>query len=245
MPAGRRSQETPMVYAKTIVCLANSTKKHPMRCVAGKEVSGKQHSWIRPVTDDPHSEGAIPLEMTKCDDGNYLSLLDIVEIPLAAPRPNRCQTENHLVSPGVWKKIGRTKWDDLPELLDCRQDLWGSGHSSRYGVNDAVPTELATGFDDSLRLLLPTDLRVVVEEEQVYGENRTKLAMRACFTHGGIPYRLKVTDPYVTDKMKKIEKDVEHPLKNTFISVSVSDAFAGNHYKLIAGILTPTRASNM
>jgi hypothetical protein len=50
---------------KRILVLANSTKHHPMRCVAGREVLGEAGcitqwgGWVRPVSR--HDEGALSL----------------------------------------------------------------------------------------------------------------------------------------------------------------------------------------
>ena len=82
---------------KEIVVLANSTKHHPMRCVAGRELLrslGACHwgAWIRPVTT--HDEGALRSVERRLADNSDPIPLDVIEIRRASPRSSneRCSS---------------------------------------------------------------------------------------------------------------------------------------------------------
>ncbi|MBW4511717.1 MAG: hypothetical protein KME64_35220 [Scytonematopsis contorta HA4267-MV1] len=83
-----------------LICLANSWK-HGDRCIAGIDMAtGK---WIRPVTNS--RDGSIPRNSTLIDK-NEVSLLDVLEIPLASTGPDfGFASENRLILPGEWRKI--------------------------------------------------------------------------------------------------------------------------------------------
>jgi hypothetical protein len=91
-----------------LICLANSWK-HQDRCIAGIEPSTGQ--WIRPVSD--LFDGRIPTYQALID-GEEIELLDIIEIPLADTGPDfGFASENRLILPGEWKKVGRVQITDL------------------------------------------------------------------------------------------------------------------------------------
>jgi hypothetical protein len=91
-----------------VICLANSWK-HSDRCIAGIEINtGK---WIRPVTS--LDDGRIPKHV-RLVDNNEPESLDILEIPLAQTGPNfGFASENRLILPGTWRKIGKVQPTDL------------------------------------------------------------------------------------------------------------------------------------
>lgn len=232
-----------MTYTKKIICLANSIKKYPSRCIAGKEWDGqKGRGWIRPVTEIQADEGAIPLSMTRYSDGSFVQVLDIIEIPLSSHIPKSCQVENYLAPHSVWIKCGRIGWEDLQSLLDAQNDLWGIGHSSRYGKNDSISAFEAAHLNDSLRFIQPVNFRILVKTEDIYGSGgNTKRGIRGVFSHHGTNYILKITDPYFTEKINDYTLDESYHINDVFICVSVSDKLGENHYKLIASIIIPDR----
>jgi hypothetical protein len=231
-----------MAYTGIIICLANSIKHDPYRCVAGK-AHNPPHAWMRPVTNDRQSEGAIPRSMMICADKTEADVFDVIEVPFVQTAPRHCQTENHLVAAGAWTKRGRIGWADLPQLIDHQPDLWGTGNSSSRGMNDQITSQAAFGLHDSLRLLKPTDFVLQIREERAYGTDRTKRSMRGAFTHHGHRYLLKVTDPLFTGQIGNFAVGQNLPMNDVFITVSVSDELVTRamHFKLIAAIITPSR----
>src|SRR4051812_18582697 len=97
----------PIAYSKTLICFANS-RKTSGRCVAGKEV-GPVNSiagWVRPISD--RAAGEVSEDERRFQDGKDPQLLDIISIPMRAPRPHGFQTENHLIDSGFyWTLVGR------------------------------------------------------------------------------------------------------------------------------------------
>jgi hypothetical protein len=225
-----------MGYIRTIVCLANSTKHHPSRCIAGKEWSilgaGR---WLRPVCDYNVNEGAIPVTSSRLQNGLQPQVLDILQIPFDSASPHGCQVENHLISGGAWQRQGRLQWPNLEAMVEVHQDLWGAGNSSSNGLNDRLSLQEACAQTDSLRLLRPENFRLVVSTTGAAFNNPRK-GMRALFNVGKISYNLKVTDPRYTDRIRDYAEDVPYPIENCIVCVSIGDAFNSYHYKLIATI---------
>jgi len=66
------------------------------RCVAGKEREGSRFATRgRPVSSRP--DGEISLIDRRYENGADPEILDIIQIPMAAPCPQSFQTENHLI----------------------------------------------------------------------------------------------------------------------------------------------------
>jgi Dual OB-containing domain len=89
---------------KRLVCLANSRKLHG-RCIAGRELlAGRPGEWVRPVSDREHEE--VSEYERQYEDGSDPRILDIIDVPLIAPRASPHQPENWLLDPGMyWRKL--------------------------------------------------------------------------------------------------------------------------------------------
>lgn len=228
-----------MPLTRTIVCLANSIKHHPSRCIAGKEWSASgAGEWLRPVADPRIDEGAIAPASSRLQDGSQPQLLDVLQIPLTDPAPHGCQVENYMISGGPWQKQGKLGWDDLEDMVEDHHDVWGSRNSSRIGLNDRLTIREANAYHDSLRLIRPENFRIVVSTTGA-AFNNPKKGMRALFNIGQTEYSLKVTDPRYTDMIREYNEDVDYPLEDCIICVSISEPLEAYHYKLVAAIFTP------
>jgi hypothetical protein len=220
---------------KTIVCLANS-RKPGGRCVAGLEVSvtSPLGTWIRPVGDRPSRE--VWLTEQRYSDGSGPQLLDRIQLGLQAQIPHEFQVENHLIDSKIqWVKAGSVKWHDLDGAVDSSKALlWIDGQSSYNGVNDRISHAEARPLTSSLRLIEIRDLIIDVSLE---GKNPT-LAARAHFSIGGTRYALKVTDP-VVEATYLPKGEARHTIALARLCISLGEAFEGNCYKLVAGIITP------
>jgi len=229
-----------MAYTKTILCLAVSRKPPAGRCVAGREVDRNGFGeWVRPVSERPTRE--ISEEERRFEDGRQPSLLDVLQISMRQPVPERHQQENHEIDAGYyWRRLRRADWDELQQAVEqVNGPLWINGTSTYNGVNDQVEEAQLAQLNRSLYLIRPENLRLIVSVDGAdFGNPRRRV--RADFTLSGHHYRLVVTDPPIEEQY--LHHLGEYPLQETLICVSLADAFKGYAYKLAAAVITPERA---
>lgn len=223
-----------MAYVKRIVCLANSYKPPHGRCVAGREILGPWFAgWIRPVSDRP--AGELSLAEYCCDGGAIPKPLDIIDIPLQKHDPRHHQTENHVIAPGFWKKVGELARHDLYRLADYPGTLWINGsHTRGPGSNDCVDAMEATKLTNSLVLLEPDDFHIEIGPNYWSG----KKTFRAGFNHNRIHYNLSVTDPAVREEYADRE-DGFYPMDGVYICVSLTEPYEQDDrcHKLVAAVI--------
>jgi hypothetical protein len=226
-----------MAAVKRIVCLANS-RKISGRCIAGKEVGSG--AWIRPVSDRPHGE--VSEREREYEDGTDPTLLDVIDVPLKHPRPTDYQSENWELDPDYyWAKTGRASWTDLDELADDPSQLWINGSSTHHGQNDRVSLDEVRGLPNSLHLIpLDAALLRVLAPGEAFGNRRRRV--NAQFTHNGVEYCLRVTDPEF-ERSYLAKPNGEYALGPCFVTISLGEPFGGYCYKLVAAIITRGRAS--
>jgi hypothetical protein len=228
-----------MPYKKTIVCLANSRKKYPNRCVAGRELQrGKFGAWIRPVSD--LANGDLMLKHRRYEDGTDPKLLDVITISFQEARPQGCQKENHLIdSHTSWALVRKITWDELAPAVDhVAGPLWVNGHSGSNGTNDRIPEDIANNLPSSLLLIEPEHFKISVAMEGGYEKPAYK-KVRAHFRLNGHDYLLAVTDPPIEDKYRLKEEGEYKVTTPTRLCISIGEAFNGFCYKLVAGMITP------
>ena len=224
-----------MTDGKRIVCLANS-RKLSGRCIAGREWSEARGagSWIRPVSARDGEE--VSEQERQYEDGSDPRVLDIVDVPLLAPRPKDWQTENWLLDPeSYWRKKGSYSWFDLPALADRAAPLWLDGHSSYNGRNDRIPIEAAASVRSSLRLIHAGRLELgVFRPGEAFGNAKRRVQAR--FSHAGMDYGLWVTDPgYERAYLAKL--DGVYGIGDCYLTVSLGEPYQGACYKLVAAII--------
>ena len=187
-----------MSYIKRIVCLANS-RKLSGTCVAGLEVTGVQvGGWIRPVSSRLHGE--ISDYDQTLENGARPTLLDIVEIHMIEPRPDGCQSENHLIDDSLyWQIMGRFPKQRLLQYCTAPNPLWENGLRSTNGTNDRIPERRAASLPSSLVLVEPTQLTIVVAQG-----HKGRRQVRAVFGVAGEVYNLGVTDPAIEGQYRSL-----------------------------------------
>ncbi len=215
-----------------IVCLANS-RKISGRCIAGKIVRSNQ--WVRPVSSRDTEE--ISEYERRYENGQMPRLLDIIRIPVKEHRPKLFQTENYLIHDDYyWEKIGRFD-GSLHDLLDYPCDLWGTACSSYQGLNDRFSEQQCNNYSESLYLIKPESLKIIVRTEgQEFGNSRRKV--RARFTYNHQSYLWPVTDPDV-ERQYLSGNNGEFILEATkhYLCVSVGLPYQGYCYKFVASII--------
>ena len=223
-----------MAMVKRIVCLANS-RKLSGRCVAGKELlGGGPVGWIRPISDREHEE--VSEYERQYQDGSDPRVLDIMDVPLLDPRPTGYQQENWLLDPEhYWAKVGHFAWSDLRNLADPAALLWVNGQSTYNGHNDKISLALASDLRSSLRLIRVDRLTLsVFKPGEAFGNPKRRVQGR--FQHYGVEYRLWVTDPGY-ERMHLARPDGDYEIGESFLTLSLGEAYNDACYKLIAAII--------
>jgi hypothetical protein len=225
-------------YSKMIVCLANS-RRESGSCIAGREVRGEEFgAWVRPVS--PGASQEISEEDLCFEDLQVPKILDIITIQFARPQPEGHQQENHVIDNRYyWLHSGTMSWDDLQNAVDDPgHELWLNDSSSTYGKHDRVDDALLGDFKESLYLIRPDSLRIVVAREGAHEHER--LRVRAHFQAQGSCYILSVTDPYIEHHCLSVGEH-ETALDDVLVCVSLAKPFYGYAYKVVATLITPAR----
>lgn len=231
-----------MTVAKRIVILANS-RKPPGRCVAGIELDGSRSSdWVRPV-GDVSGAGLKPWQR-RLSDGSEPLPLDVVDFALLRPVPVNCHSENWLVDANYPRNtVGTFRYEDLDQLVGDPDTLWSNEEETLLGINDLVAESELDDFDASILLLRPRGL-VLSAHTNRWSE---KQELRATFTHHGVIYKLKVTDPVYEDRYLTGD-DGEFEVSNAYLTISLGEPWskpgADQLYssKLVAAVIEPRGA---
>lgn len=150
------------MFIRKLIILAESAK-YGNYCVAGVDVeTGK---WIRPISEKPELEDAVPLDDLKYPDGSRVELLDVVEIKFSDQSANNpIQPENFFYNAKYyWQKVGRVTLQELIDGrgYDLRDNIFYNSYRSILGA-DVVKLEAR----ESLLLLPVANLFIVVEEAE-------------------------------------------------------------------------------
>jgi len=209
-----------MTYKK-IICLANSYKKDPGRCVAGKDLIDRR--WIRPIS--ARIGGELFKEQISFSTGEMVQPLDVIKIPLDSAKPTNCQPENVLISSERWQKTGGFPKDRINELCDNPETIW----QNYGGKNDRIPASYFqdTKVDNSLYLIKPDSCKIDQDKKA-----------RAIFTYKSVEYNLVVTDPVAKAEFYKKGSGIyDLSKKELYLCLSLAEAFKGFCYKLVATII--------
>jgi hypothetical protein len=213
----------------TFVCLANSRKKRG-RCLAGKASdNGSFSKWIRPVTEHPSEE--LQSHEHCLQSGEDVAIFDLLEVKLLDPKPVRHQQENWLMDVSVpLKKKGSLTLEDVAKLVDSPEKLWGTGTSTKNGINNCVSLSEITIYSSSLYLVEVSKFKVEIRFS--FGRRD----MRGLFVYGGHEYKLSITDPHFEQKF--VDKPVgDYEIEKTLLTVSLGENYEDSFYKLIAGVM--------
>lgn len=204
---------------KTIVILAKSIKNEHF-CIAGKDLSTGQ--WIRPVSDE--NGGEITREQSRLTFSGAASSYDCkvlhnAEIDFSEQVPLYYQPENYLISKVHWLQRYSYKPDNLGDLLDFPEDLWGNT-SNKINRNN-----ISNGVSSSLYLVEVSSLRLYKNK---YGKRKVD------FFYNNVFYsNFSCTDPNFDNLILQREKYDTAKLCLSLGKLFVSD---NCHYKIVATI---------
>ena len=219
---------------KRIVCLANS-RKLSGRCIAGKEIlpSRRIGGWIRPVSARPSEE--VSEYERQYEDGSDPQVLDVIDIPLVEASPKNYQQENWLLDAEYyWERVERIDSSQLDRLTDPDANLWVNSHSSYNGRNDRIPTSIANGLDNSLRLIKVSGMDIYVSQPGL-AFNNPKRSVQGRFRYNGVEYWLRVTDPTYERRYLRLPNG-NYDMEECFLTISLGEPYQGHAYKLIAAM---------
>lgn len=237
-----------LASTKTILVLANSVRKHPGRCIAGREVVVREHGlkvgdWIRPVSAAGESvEGELlPDRHCALAGGGMPRVLDVVEVPLAGVAPGPGQPENWLVESGVpWRWLRRIEARHLVRIAESPADLWHEEEET----SDRISERTLAGRPPrpSLVLIQPKHLRVRVWVEHNPYRDRPQRKVRGIFTYRDREHDLAITDDAFNEQHCHGETG---PLReftpphgdDCVLCVSLGSPFHGYHHKLVATVI--------
>lgn len=220
---------------KTIVCLANSYK-HGGRCVAGVRLDDS--AWIRLRGAAP--DGSLDAHESVLDDGSEPRLLDVIEVELHYAIPSDAHPEDWQIAPVPWRLIERpASAAQLQKVIDAAD----KSTTILRGYRDRMSTEeiQAKPLLSSLVLVCPTEIYWWIRQE---GEKRK---YRALFRRHNVTYDLAVTDPRWLEQLNLMPAGIyphatfAGPASETWLTISLSEAFHGWHYKLVAAILVQAK----
>ena len=165
---------------REVAILTMSSKNHGF-CVAGIDIGNGE--WIRLVSDDVDTHGALRKEDVRYSDGGYCKPLDVVRVAIDQYTPIEHQRENALIdSTKYWEKVGTI---DIESVLKIHPAEY---HDVLLGNQYAYITEAGIyKVSESLILVKVSDLTI---------NHPTEWSTKATFTYRGTQYcNMAVTDP--------------------------------------------------
>lgn len=220
---------------KTILCLANSYK-HGGRCVAG--VCLDDGVWIRLRGAAP--DGSLNASESVLDDGSEPRLLDLIEVELHYAIPTDAHPEDWQIAPVGWRLLQRPASTAQLQKVTAAAD---KGTTILRGASDRMPVEeiQSKPLQSSLVLVCPSEINWWIRGE---GDKRKN---RSLFRRHNITYDLAVTDPRWLERLNLMPAGIyphstfAEPDSETWLTVSLSEAFHGWHYKLVAAVLVQAK----
>lgn len=211
--------------SKTIeAVILTKSAKNGGYCVAGIDVQTSE--WVRFVSNDDTSHGALFNQDMQYEDGSYCEILDVVRIPILDNVPSEHQPENVLIDDEkYWEK---TRALSIPELLEIHPP---EQHFLLLGNQYAYITEERIGIVGHSLILIRVNNLVITHPY----EHTTK----ATFDYNFDTYeKMSITDPafYNTPDQTNIGEAI--------LVISLPDApyQERRYYKFIAKIF-PTKHS--
>jgi hypothetical protein len=231
------------MYEITMICLANSRKPPSGRCIAGKEFAGnKVGKWLRPVSARPGHE--VSEDERRYESGIKAQLLDILSVPLIRAAPFDHQVENHVLDDKFyWTKTGTADWNRVVSCVDAFDPaFWGNSQSTYHGQNDKVAEANVIKTGSSLKLILVSDLEVVVHVEDGYQGAQGRRRVRGRFTLNHAPYLMSITDPEM-EEAYLVRGDGKYQVGNAALCISLVEIWNGFAFRVIASLITPQRCA--
>ncbi len=210
---------------KKIIILTKS-KKHSGYCVAG--IDYETGEWIRLVSSDSETEGAVPWEDLQYSNGETLEVYDIIMCRLLRKCGTIVQPENCLYDETMkWEKVGKSNFDEVIKI---------HGYDSVDYVFENEDTKLPADWrfsgNPSLCLLKIKDASIWVK---TFEDKKISLN----FTYDDIQYKYMSISQIDLLNYYKNKSDNSYPLGTVTVVFSLTDKYYwnGKYYKVVAQIL--------
>lgn len=200
--------------------ILTKSSKFGQYCVAG--IDCRTGKWVRLVSTDESTHGAITLGDLRFENGQCANLLDVINVRIIGSDNNPAQPENVIIDRDYY--LGYVKTISIAEALELYKDSEPQfifGNSSYCLDEETVPL-----LGRSLSLVVVKNLCF---KQQVNDEDKPKTKLS--FDYNGFSYsNMSVTDP----RFYSVEDGTE--FDEAVLVVSIGTPFRGNCYKFVAAI---------
>lgn len=202
-----------------MVVLTKSSK-YGNKCVAGIDVSNGE--WVRLVTENEASHGAVSDNDLICEDGRSVEVLDVIDAPIIRMCADCVQPENALLDLDTYIEIvGKMTLDDVLKIhpLERKRNILGND----YGYI----TELRINTVGYSLIMVEVFELVISQEENSDGKSKTK----ARFIYQGTLYEnMSVTD----SKFYSVQSGTQ--FDRAVLVVSIGTPYNNRYYKFVSAI---------
>lgn len=205
---------------KIRMVVLTKSSKYGKNCVAGINLASG--GWVRLVTNDESSHGAVSDEDLICEDGKSVQVLDVIDAPILEACNTEIQPENVLLDLDTYIDIvGKMTIEEVLSIhpLEVRDNILGNIYS--------YITEARVGSVGYSLTIVEVDDLEIVQEENLDGKIKTKVN----FKYNDTQYE----DISVTDKdFYSVENGTQYD--NAILVVSIGTPYNGKYYKFVSAI---------
>lgn len=235
---------------KTIVVLAKSNKCSGY-CVAGRELYLDNGAyclgpWVRLVSSDKDSKGAIFDRHFQLTEKESINVLDVVFVAIDGEQIIPGQPDNLLINESnKWTVQGRVPAMDVSTFIDKPMHLWQQDDVESHVVSPLADDE--NYVPQSLYLIKPANLVFTLSHDWNDFYARFEKKIRVSFSYNDQQYNnLAMTDPKVKRMLGRQHPKAGEKAKvrtlikgdNYYLCVSLSPRFGTQqlHYKIVATV---------
>lgn len=205
---------------KIKMVVLTKSSKYGRNCVAGIDLTNG--NWVRLVTDDENTHGAVSDKDLVCRNGKNIQVLDVIDAPILKACKTEIQPENVLLDLDTYiEMIGRMTLEEVLRIhpLESRDNILGN-------LYQYITEERVRLVDHSLTIIRVSDLKIV-QGENPSGKQKTK----ARFYYKGNKYEnMSVTD----SKFYSVRNGTQYD--SAILVVSIGTPYKGRYYKFVSAI---------